>query len=68
MLSALNFRSEISDFKSRKPGKRSQRHRTDLVSPQEPLEMYRNVTNSGVVPRSKPSAMLFDTETDDLSI
>ena len=68
MLSALDLKSEISDLKFESLGKRSHRHKTERVSPQEPREMYRKVSNSGVVPRSKPSAMLFETETDDLSI
>jgi hypothetical protein len=67
MLSPRDLRSEISDLRSSKPGKQSHKHKTDLVSPEDPREMYRNVSNSGVVPRSKPSAMLFDTETDDRS-
>lgn len=68
MLSALDLRSEISNFKSAKAVNRSIKHKTERHSPAKPREMYRNVNSSGVVPRSKPSAMLFETETGPLKL
>ena len=63
MLVARDLISKISDRNESKAGSRSRRYDSDRTSPDEPFEMYRNVRVSCVVPRSYPSAMLFDIET-----
>src|SRR5687767_10857055 len=67
MFSPFNFKFEISDLKFEKRGTRSHSDSIDRLSPQDPRAMYRKLINSAVVPRSKPSAMLFEIESVDLS-
>jgi hypothetical protein len=68
MPSASDFKFEISDLRSANAGSRSKKHSRDRTSPDEPRAMYRNVKSSCVVPRSNPSAILFETETAARSI
>ena len=68
MLSARDFRAEISDWRSANTFMRSITQSIDRTSPAEPRAIYRNARSSLVVPRSNPSATLFETESAARSI
>jgi hypothetical protein len=65
---ARDFKFEMSDLRSENTGKRSSRKSIDRTSPAEPRAIWRKVRISCVVPRSKPSAILLETETAARSI
>src|SRR6185503_171878 len=62
MFTAMPIKFEISDLKSENRWYRSQTRSIDLDSPAEPLAIYKKLISSVVVPRSNPSAMLFETD------
>src|SRR6266404_5246058 len=68
MVSASDFKFEISVLRSVNTPIRSITPNIERTPPTEPRAMYRNVRSSGVVPRSNPSAILFETESAARSI
>src|SRR5467141_313710 len=68
MVSARDFKFEISVLRSVNTPIRSITPSIERTSPTERRAMYRNVRSSGVVPRSNPSAILFDMESAARSI
>jgi hypothetical protein len=68
MLSAIDFKSEISDLRSENAAMRSITQSIERTSPADPRAMYKNAKSSFVVPRSNPYAILLETESAARSI